>query len=87
VVMGTAAGLQGQGATIRLGSRVRVKDGDAEVEFTIVGPEDADAMQGLISEDSPMARALLGRRAGESVTVPRRADRWPVTIAAVTGPL
>ena len=73
--------------TVRIGCRVRVKDGPEEDEFTIVGPEDADAMAGLISEDSPMARAPLGRRVGESVSVPRRADRWPVTIAAVMGPL
>ncbi len=58
--------------TVRVGSLVRVKDGPHEDEWRIVPPEEADPARGLISEDSPMARALLGHRIGDRVNVPGR---------------
>jgi len=54
---------------IRIGSRVRVQDQDGEAEFTIVGPEDSDSAAGLISEHSPLGRALLGHAPGDRVDV------------------
>jgi transcription elongation factor GreA len=48
--------------------------------WTIVGPAEADLAQGRLSAQSPVAKALLGRRAGESVEVqaPRGARRYKV---------
>jgi transcription elongation factor GreA len=66
--------------TVRVGSRVRVKDGPHVDEWCIVPPEEADPASGLISERSPLARALLGHRVGDRVNVPRPQDRWPVLI-------
>ena len=37
--------------------------------FKIVGSQEADAMHGIISEDSPFGKALMNRREGETVTV------------------
>ena len=37
--------------------------------FKIVGSQEADAMHGIISEDSPFGRALMNRKEGESVVV------------------
>ena len=37
--------------------------------YKIVGSQEADPMNGRISEDSPFGRALLGRKAGEEVVV------------------
>lgn len=37
--------------------------------FKIVGSQEADAMQGNISEDSPFGRALMGAKEGQTVTV------------------
>ncbi len=54
---------------IRIGSRVRVQDQDGEAEFTIVGPEDSDGAAGLISDQSPLGRALLGHAPGDRVDV------------------
>ena len=52
------------------GSRVTLADEDGGTrEYRIVGPDEADAREGLISVGSPIARALLGRREGESVEV------------------
>jgi transcription elongation factor GreA len=52
-----------------LGSCVRLRDratGD-EVEYCIVGSAEADPFQNRISNQSPVARALLGHRVGERV--------------------
>ena len=42
---------------------------DEEVSYTLVGEDESDASIGLISISSPIARALLGKRIGDEVTV------------------
>jgi len=44
-------------------------DSDSEVTYQIVGEDEADIKSGLISVSSPIARALIGKEAGEEVTV------------------
>jgi transcription elongation factor GreA len=57
--------------TVGLGSSVAVEDeGGREHSYLIVTPIEADAASGLISLESPVGAALLGRRTGESVSVP-----------------
>jgi transcription elongation GreA/GreB family factor len=53
---------------VRFGMRVtlRVADG-ATHAFRLVGEDEADAAQGLVSYVAPLAQSLLGRRAGEQV--------------------
>ena len=60
-----------QGEYVRLGSTVTVldKEFNEEVTYKIVGSQEADPMNGAISEDSPFGRALLGKNAGDDVTV------------------
>jgi len=57
--------------TIVLGSKVKVRDIDSGgvEEYRIVGSQEADPMQGRISDDSPFGRGLLGHKSGETVTV------------------
>ncbi|MGE4276858.1 MAG: transcription elongation factor GreA [Lawsonibacter sp.] len=59
------------GEYVRLGAAVTVldKEFDEEVTYKIVGSQEADPMSGSISEDSPFGKALMGRNAGEDVTV------------------
>ena len=59
------------GEYIRLGSTVTVLDKafNEEETYKIVGSQEADPMNGAISEDSPFGQALLGRKAGEDVVV------------------
>ena len=40
-----------------------------EEEYTIVGPPEANPAQGRISNESPMGRALLNKRAGDQAVV------------------
>jgi transcription elongation factor GreB len=55
---------------VYFGAWVAIEDETgAQREYRIVGADETDAQQGLISIDSPLARALLGRKPGDSVTV------------------
>jgi transcription elongation factor GreA len=55
---------------VALGSHVTVKDTEGDVEkYRIVGSMEADPKRGLISNESPVGRALLGKKPGESATV------------------
>ena len=57
------------GDYVRLGCTVVVldKEFDEETTYKIVGSQEADPMNGAISEDSPLGRALMGKSAGEDV--------------------
>ena len=59
------------GDYVRLGATVTVldKEFDEEVTYKIVGSQEADPMNGSISEDSPFGKALLGKNVGEDVIV------------------
>ena len=59
------------GDTIKFGARVTLVDEDTEQEriYQIVGDTEADVKSGRISISSPIARALIGKRVGDSVEV------------------
>ncbi len=67
----------GPEGVVRLGSRVTVmEEGRDEPEvFQIVGPAEADPLNGKVSDESPLGRALLGCRVGDVVTVDAPAGR------------
>ena len=55
---------------ISLGSVVQVHTADArEYQYTLVGAYEANPSAGLISHESPVGKALLGRRIGDVVIV------------------
>jgi transcription elongation factor GreA len=53
------------GATVELAP----VDGGPEVRYQIVGDDEADIRQGLVSVNSPIARALIGKSPGDEVEV------------------
>ena len=57
--------------SVRLGSKVKVLDLEFEEEesYQVVGSQEADPMNGRISEDSPFGKALLGNAVGDEVQV------------------
>jgi len=59
------------GDYVRLGSTVTVldKEFNEEETYKIVGSQEADPMNGAISEDSPFGKALLGKTPGDDVIV------------------
>jgi len=56
---------------VGVGTRVRLKDMDANetVEYRIVGSAEADPAQQKLSNESPVGRAIIGRKKGETVEV------------------
>lgn len=55
-------------STIKVGSTVVLKNG-SEVTYRIVGPVEADPLEGKISNESPIGSALMGRKVGDAVTI------------------
>ena len=49
-----------------LGATIELMLGDRKVTYTLVGPTEANPLEGKISNESPIGKALLGRKAGES---------------------
>ena len=62
---------ENDGSAIRLGCRITVVDLEFQEEevYQVVGSQEADPMNGRISEESPFGRALLGKTVGEDVVV------------------
>ena len=70
---------------VTLGSVVKVLDleFEEEVSYEIVGSQEANPMEGRISDDSPVGRALHGHRAGDTVSVIAPAGEVKLKILAV----
>jgi len=57
-------------ATVRVGSRVTIEEeGYAPEKYRIVGSAEAAPLEGLISNESPVGKALLGKAVGDEVEV------------------
>ena len=71
--------------TVGLGCTVKVRDLDLEEEATyaIVGSQEANPMEGCISDDSPFGFALKGHKVGETVTVTAPVGELQFKIIAV----
>ena len=58
-----------EGDRVTFGSTVRLEDGDGkEVRYWIVGSDEAEPAKGRISIMSPLARTLIGKEVGQTVT-------------------
>jgi transcription elongation factor GreA len=68
---------------VQVGSKVTVKDNGGEERYTIVGPAEVDVATGRISMESPVGKALMGRKVGDTVTVQTPAGARPITIVSV----
>jgi transcription elongation factor GreA len=75
-----------KGDFVRMGSHVKVIDdaeGDEETYY-LVGSHEADPRRGLISNESPIGRALIGKRVGDEVTVVAPAGAFNLNILDIT---
>jgi transcription elongation factor GreA len=70
---------------VRFGAYVTIVDeeSDDEKNYRIVGQYEADMKNGSISVSSPLAKALMGRKVGDSVEVPAPGGSRSVEITAV----
>lgn len=70
---------------VRLGSRVTVVDDEGSPEvYSIVGSTEARPREGRISNESPVGRALLGRKSGEVVEVMTPAGVIRLTVREIS---
>ncbi len=78
--------IKGKAKTVVIGVKVKVLDveyGD-EDEYRVVGSTEADSRNGLISDESPMGKALLGKKIGDEVTVEAPAGEFKVKILEIS---
>ncbi|MGL4819548.1 MAG: transcription elongation factor GreA, partial [Bacilli bacterium] len=72
-------------STVTLGKKVtfiELPDGDEET-YTIVGSAEADPFEGLISNDSPIARSLMGKSVGDEVEIDTPGGTMRVRISEI----
>ncbi|PLS01242.1 transcription elongation factor GreA [Neobacillus cucumis] len=73
------------GDSVSLGSSVtfiELPDGEEET-YSIVGSAEADPFEGKISNDSPIAKSLLGKKVGDQVTVQTPGGEMNVRIISI----
>jgi transcription elongation factor GreA len=62
---------------------IELPDGEEE-SYTIVGSAEADPFEGKISNDSPIAKSMLGKRVGDKVIVQTPAGEMNVKIVSIS---
>lgn len=70
---------------VGLGSTVAIKyiDDDDEDEYRIVGSQEADPFESKISNESPIAKALLNHKVGDVVTVESPNGNYEIEITEI----
>lgn len=69
---------------ISIGKKVTVQeDGEEPDVYTIVGASESDPDAGKISNESPIAKALIGKHVGDTVTIDTPVGSYDVTVKAV----
>ncbi|MCR4892239.1 MAG: transcription elongation factor GreA [Lachnospiraceae bacterium] len=71
---------------VGLTSKVVIRDMEykEDLEYTIVGTTEADSLNGKISNESPVGRALLGHKVGETVKVETKAGKFKYKIISIS---
>ena len=80
VIINEAA--QGKGVT--MGVKVTLTIDGAETEYTIVGSQEANPFVGRLSDESPIGKAIMGKREGDEVTVETLSGTKVCKIIAIT---
>lgn len=69
---------------VQVGTRVTIQDGENEPEvYVIVGPAEANPRNGRVSNESPLGRALMDHRAGDTVRVDAPGGSFVVRVLKV----
>lgn len=69
---------------VELGNTVELKNSAGDKTFTIVGSVEADPLSGKVSDESPIGKALLGKKLGEDVEIVTPAKTITYKIAAIS---
>ncbi len=78
--------IKGSAKTVVVGVKVKVHDEefDEDVEYRVVGSTEADPRQYKISDESPVGKALLGKKVGDTVVVEAPAGEIKYKILAIS---
>jgi transcription elongation factor GreA len=68
---------------VGLGSTVTLKGGKKDLVLQVVGTIEADPLAQKISDESPIGKALLGKKEGESVEIKTPAETTTYKIASI----
>lgn len=59
----------GNKSHVSIGSKVELQTSGKKVTYTVVGPVEADPLEGRISNESPIGHALINKKLGDNVTI------------------
>jgi transcription elongation factor GreA len=70
---------------VSVGSKVKIKyiDDDEEEEYSIVGSTEADPFENKISNESPIAIAIIGKKVGETVSIDSPNGSYDIKIVSI----
>lgn len=71
------------GNKVQLGSKVTLKGPRGDKEFQVVGTVEADPLEGKISDESPIGKALLGKKVGDTVEIKTPAETIAYDLVAI----
>ena len=72
------------GTKVHLGSVVKLKGHGKEKQFQVVGTVEADPLSGKISDESPIGKALLGKKVGDDVEIVTPAETITYTVDSIS---
>lgn len=73
-----------KGSTVALGSKVTLKVNGKDEAYSVVGEWEADPRERKISHESPLGKALIGKKIGETVEVEAPAGKITYTVVSVS---
>lgn len=73
----------GNSSTVVLGSTVELEANSKAVTYTVVGPVEADPLEGKVSNESPIGQALMGKAVGDTVTINTPKGELAYTVVAL----
>ena len=78
--------IKGSAKTVRVGVKVKVYDEeyDEECEYRVVGSTESDPKNNKISDESPVGKALLGKKVGDEVIVDAPAGEIKLKVLAIS---
>ena len=78
--------VKGKPKSVTLGVKVKVYDAEFEEEneYQVVGSNEADPRNGKISDESPVGKALMGKKVGDEVTVEAPAGEIKLKILEIS---
>ncbi len=68
---------------VHIGSTVTVKNNDSK-QFQVVGTVEADPLNGKISDESPIGKALIGKKLGDEIEIVTPSDTIKYKITAIS---